>query len=209
MKWILPVAILLVLPWGKASGYYPINCFAKHAATDYSDSDEIVIARVIKLERLVFGVTKKRVDGTDWKYNEVIYRATLKVGRAIKGTLKKDDEFEMFEGSYIQSEEDDAEPTWLGQCNSHPSAGLRIDRVCLMFLRKSKTGDGKIFYEPRSCHYSTHSMAVGVDETTDKRTLLVHEDESGAKEKPGMPVNEFLAKKKAEAEQAKKEEKGK
>jgi hypothetical protein len=197
---ILPLATICMatlLFTGLAKAYYPMNCFAEYAARDFADADAIVIARVIKFERKIEDRKEKRGE-IERVLKYIDYDATLKVGKVIKGELKIGDEFLMYEGGCLQREEDNAEVTWIGQCNTHPRAGFQVDGVYLLFINKSAIN----CWRPRSCHFSVHRLELAVDEKTNARTTMVRES-LGMKGdvKPAVALDAFLEAKKKEADE--------
>lgn len=177
--------------------YFPMQCSVNHAASDFADADAIVIARCIKVERRVEQLPND-------KFKSYYYIATLKVGRTIKGTLKVDEEIEMLEGAYLARQEDNAQPTYLAQCNTHPRAGLDPDGVFLLYIKQHNDKT----WSPVSCHYSIHEVVALVNEKTKARSLGVNESlgmRSREEQKKTVPLEEFLKRKEtAAAEAAKK-----
>lgn len=201
MRRLLP--ILLVLSFaGQTQAYYPPNCMPGHAAKDYTDSDAVVIARVIKIERKVSDFFRKNGEK---KYKAIAYWATLKVARVVRGGLKKDEEIEMYDGGYLQVDEDNLKVNFVGQCNySHSRAGFHADGIYVLFLKQSKDDDGKLYWAPRSCHFSIHKVDETVDEKTDTLTTVVRESlGQRAETKPPVALDAFLEAKKNEADGAK------
>jgi hypothetical protein len=188
-KW-LAAFCFVVFTTGIALAYFPANCNEDHAALDYTDADAIVIGRVIKIERVMTEI--KEAKRKEW---ETAYYATIKMGKVIKGELKKDDEIQMLEGVYWTKEEDNTDPNWVRQANTHPSAGLKIDGVFLLFIMHRGNQ-----WTPRSCHCSIHSIESAVDEKTEKRKLVVVRGDALEKRSKPVDLDEFLKIKQSDAE---------
>jgi hypothetical protein len=192
MRYLLAF-VLVALFANPVDAYFPPNCRPGHAALDYTDSDAVVIARVIKIERRILELGERKM-----KFIE--YVATLKVARAIRGVLKEDEEFTASEGGYLQSDDSKLSVGWIGQCGTHPRAGFQPDGLYVLFLMQKRDDAKKIYWEPRSCHYSVHAIGITVDEKTNERSTVVRQS-LGHSSKTEDPVllEEFLASKKKEA----------
>ena len=190
---------LLLLPLvlvGNVQAYFPPDCLPAHAIKDYTDSDAVVIARVIKIERKISDFT---LGGK--KIKSVSYMATLKVARSVRGEFKKDDEYVLCDGGYFQKEENNLDIQYVGQCGTHARAGFQPDGIYVLFLKQHRGDDGEFFWAPRSCHRSIHKVEQAVDEKTEIRSLIVRESLGHSGEtKPPVALDAFLKAKKSEAE---------
>ena len=208
MRRFSPFLLVLIFAT-KAHGYYPPNCSAEYAATDFTDADAVVIARVIKIERKLSDFIQKRKNG-EVTLKCVDYVATLKVGKVIRGEAKKNDELFIYEGGYIQKEEDNSEITWVRTCGSHSRTGFQIDGVYVLFINMHRGSDGKVDWTPRSCHFSIHKLEDEINETTGTQTIVVRESLGmWGKTKPPVPLEAFLEAKKKQADETKKAESSK
>lgn len=206
MRYLLPL-LLVILFSGLSNAYYPPNCLPAHAETDYTESDAVVIARVIKMERKILEFPLKRQDGKP-NYKVMTYSATLKVARVVRGQMKKDEEFEMYDGGYVQEQEDNLKVHFIGQCNfSHSRAGFQPDGIYVLFLKRNRDDNGKDYWAPRSCHFSIHRVDEIVDEKTKVNTTVVRESLGQRGDtKPPVELEAFLQAKKTDAEKAKRAE---
>jgi hypothetical protein len=199
MKKISIVVAIMLCCGYTTMAYWPVNCRSSHADKDFTESEAIVIGRVVKMERV-----NKEIKIADRTILESTYFASVKIGKVIKGELKIGDTIRLFEGEYRRPKEDNADPTHLNQCNTHAQAGFQIDGIYLLFVKKSKEGDADL-WAPRSCHCSIHKIKKLVNDDTDAERLMVSE---GFFDKAGrdMELQEFLEMKKVQAERASKED---
>jgi hypothetical protein len=213
-------ALTALLFMDQATAYLPGNCNARHAVADYDMSDAVVIGRVVAVERVLEKL--RYANGRDDYHFS--YVATVRVGRAVRGTLSVGDEFRMLVGGYFQSSYDDTAPVGrLMTCNTHsphdlPPAGVRLlfvnrardlqrDRenpkgpeVSRDELARRLVEEGNV-WEPRSCHFSVHEIVWGTD-GKDGKTLWVEPSSRpwGDAKPEAQLLDDFLSQKREEAQ---------
>ena len=160
--------------------------------SDFEKADVYAIGRVIGFERFseTFEVQAKDMLR---QYSAFSFYARVKIGRVLKGTIEEGNEILVFEGCYDQPKEDNVEPVWVGQCNSHPKAGFEIGQSYVLAVNaqpapelKEKNG-----YSLRSCHHSLYPLFTCIDEKTDVRHTAVKLNED--KDATNVPLEKFLA----------------
>jgi len=182
-EWI--VAPLLLLLADAAYSYLPVECNAEHAATDFAKSDAVAIGRVIAVQRM------SPAEAFDGKWLFFAYVAKVKIGRALKGPLKKGDEIRIGLGGYLQRVEDNMRPTLIGM-GTHSGLDLKANEVYLLCLNRAKgTGltDG---WAPRSCHFSIHQIALVRDERSGTEVLSVRAGRWPGDRQEAVPLSVFL-----------------
>src|ERR1017187_2283425 len=109
MRKILLASCVCAVCCARSYAFYPPQCLAAHAELDDADSDAVVIARVVKVEQVVETIGEWRDGRPRIAFD---YFATLKVGRVIRGELKMEQTFRMYEGGYEDTTENNSEPSY-------------------------------------------------------------------------------------------------
>jgi len=164
----------------KCNAYWPVNCSLEYAANDARDSDAIIIGRVVQLGQV-----------SEPQHDTVGYVAKVRIGQALKGSLKKGEE--AYVGIGGRPPEDDVTPTTLNLGTNHPGYDLLIDGIYLMFLnrvpadRKAPKDMRGHLWRPRSCHFSIHQL-VGAE----GGSLAVVEGTFPCRDTQPVPLEEFM-----------------
>lgn len=208
MRMLLGFAIVMLLAI-PSHAYFPIQCNDTHAADDFTKADVVIVGQVAGFERFTEIFVGKGLKGEEYKETFFSYYAKVKIGRVVTGTLKVDDEIWVFEGYGSQPKENNADPHWIKQCNTHARAGLGLGcaYVLALNLRKpdERNADKRVCYNPRSCHHSLHDITEVVNEESGKRWFGVKVAEEEGKPAHYVTVDDFLAhmRKRAESVPAK------
>jgi len=168
------IVLLLAIP---THAYLPIECNHAHAAADYTEADAVVVGQVTGFERFTEILVGKGLKGEVRKETFFSYYAKVKIGRVVTGGLKVDDEIWVFEGDGSQPKENNTEPHWIKQCNSHARAGLGLGCAYVLALNRRKqderNADKRVRYVARSCHHSIHEIADVENEDGSERGFAV------------------------------------
>jgi hypothetical protein len=193
--------LALVLALGcTAYSYYPVECNPHHALTDFNKADVYAIGRVIGFERFSETEESKSKDKIK-RYTTFSFYARIKLGRVVKGTVKEGSEILVFEGCYTQSEENNIEPVWVGQCNSHPPTGFAIGQSYILAVNAQPEPELKVNnkYSLRSCHHSLYPLIGCIDEKTEVRYTAIKLSNGSEKDPTYMPLEKFLERAKKDA----------
>jgi hypothetical protein len=139
--------ILWIVGTIRAFAFTPGNALPENSINDFSASEEIVLGRIIKIER-------KKSDNIRIKasIHFKIY-ATLIIGETYKGHLKAGEEISILIGEYLQKEENNSVPEFLSLFNGLSPLNLTINDIFLIFLVKDPF-ERKGHWIPRSLNNS-------------------------------------------------------
>jgi len=184
-----------------AWAFLPVDCY--HSDYDFSSAEAVMIGRVTKVERVTTKLPVSEVTKLQF-----CYFATVTVGRVLRGDVKKDSDLCIYIGDYLQREEDNTVPTWLGTCNTHGALPLQINNVYLLCLNR---GPGhaptelprswrRKLWHPSCCHYSIHQIGWTFSAEDHARAMVVLESQGTGQPKPPVPLAEFLKQKMGSSE---------
>ena len=136
------IAIFVVGATSSALAYLPGNWTPEHAASDFAESDAIVVARVIGLNRTIV---------TNQPHGQVEFHATFVVGKSIRGSLARHESFSFLIGQDTVGNPPNEDIPRLGLLlhNTQQSYHFEINSVYLLCLSKTERG-----WQPRSGPYS-------------------------------------------------------
>lgn len=191
MKERIAGLLLVLLFGGVAYTYYPLQCNPEHALTDFEKADIFAIGRVIGFERFSETFEVQAKDKLR-QHTAFGFYARVKIGRVLKGNIKEGDEILVFEGCYEQPKEDNVEPVWVAQCNTHPKAGFEIGQSYVLAVNIQPNQEKKetIKYSLRSCHHSLYPLVTCIDERTEVRHTAVKLNKG--KDATNVPLEKFL-----------------
>lgn len=152
MKRIVTVA-LIILTAVVAFAYLPGNWSNRHANTDFTRSDAVLIGRVIAINRS----QEVMPEGT----NTVVaftYTASIVAARVLRGDIQTNQVLAVPIGGYWQQKLDEAEPIWVHQCNTQRGFDLDVNGVYLLALTKNVDKSSHTNWVPRSGHRSVYEV---------------------------------------------------
>ncbi len=140
--------------------YLPDNWTPEHASSDFQSADEIVVARVVGLNRTVV---------TNQSHRSVEFHASFVVVRPVRGLLTRQDSFSYLIGQDTVGFPPDEEIVRLGLLlhGTQQSYHFDINGVYLLCLSKTERG-----WEPRSGPYSVFRIQNETKETEPSRLLV-------------------------------------
>jgi hypothetical protein len=144
---------LVMLTAVVALAYLPVNWSNRNANHDFTRSDAVLVGRVIAISRsheVVPDRTNNLVAFT--------YTASIAVARVFRGDIRTNQVLAIPIGGYWQTKLDEAEPTWVHQCNTQRGFDLDINGIYLLALTKTVDKSGHTNWVPRSGHRSVYEI---------------------------------------------------